>query len=247
MFEKFLQEIGLSEKEAQVYLALLQYETASIQELATKTKINRTTIYPVLESLQKKGLASEVQEGKKTTYQAAPPERLGTYVERQKVLLNEQEKRLTDIIPQLKSTQREEGERPIVMFFQGRDGSIAAYEEFFSFPESIEKKSYAIFSDDMLHNVFTEEEITRFRKIRKNKKVTTSIVYTRKAGDKEFEKCKISKRLDESKYPLTSDITIIDDTVVISTLGKEVASILIKSKDIAETLKSVIRYICDTK
>lgn len=247
MFEKFLVELGLSEKETAIYLALLQYESASIQEIATKTKINRTTVYPVLESLQKKGLVSEVQDGKKTEYHAEPPERLETFVERQRVVLEEHSERLRDVIPQIKSIQREQGERPIVKFFQGRDGSIAAYEEFFSFPESIEKKSYAIFSDDMLHNVFTEDEISRFRKIRKNKNVTTSIVYTRKAGDREFEKNNASKRIDETKYPLTCDITIIDDTVVISTLGKDVASILIKSKDIAETLKTVVRYICDTK
>ena len=65
MFEQFLEEIGLSEKEAKIYLALLQVDSALISDLAEKTKINRTTVYPVLESLAKKGLVSELQEGKK--------------------------------------------------------------------------------------------------------------------------------------------------------------------------------------
>ena len=94
MLEKYLQEIGLSEKEAQMYLALLQVDSESIQELAKRTGINRTTVYPVLETLKKKGLVSEIQIGKKTYYSAASPERLETFIERQKVLLEEKSRRI---------------------------------------------------------------------------------------------------------------------------------------------------------
>ena len=44
MFESFLQELGLSEKEAKVYLALLQFDRSTINELAKKTGVNRTTV-----------------------------------------------------------------------------------------------------------------------------------------------------------------------------------------------------------
>src|ERR1035437_1752533 len=107
MLEKYLQEIGLTDKESTVYLALLQVDSASVLDLAKKTKINRSTTYVVLESLKKKGLVSETSVGKKTHYQAESPERLKTYVERQKVVFEERSKRLDDIIPELKATQRE--------------------------------------------------------------------------------------------------------------------------------------------
>ena len=48
MLEKYLQEIGLNEKEASVYLALLQYDNASVIDISGKTKINRSTTYTVL-------------------------------------------------------------------------------------------------------------------------------------------------------------------------------------------------------
>jgi len=243
MFEKFLEELGLSEKEAQVYVALLQFENAAINEIAAKTKINRTTVYPVLDSLQKKGLVSEIHENKKSSYQAAPPERLETYVERQKIMFEEQSLRLKDMIPQMKSIQREQGEKPIIKLFQGRDGAISAYKEFFNFPESVEKENFTFFNDDMLHGVFTDEEIRHFREIRKNKKVKATVVYTRESGDRDFEAARTSVRLDEKKYPLLCDISAIDDTVIISTLGKDVSSLIIKSRDIADTLKSLARYI----
>src|SRR5689334_7735404 len=125
MFEKFLQEIGLSDKEASVYLALLQVDNASVIELANKTKIKRPTVYVILESLAKKGLVSETTIGKKTHYQAEPPERLKTFVERQKLTFEERAKRLDDMIPQIKSVQRESGERPVIKYLEGKAGVIS--------------------------------------------------------------------------------------------------------------------------
>ncbi len=90
MLEKYLQDIGLNEKEAAVYLSLLAVDNSSVLDLSKKTNINRSTTYVVLESLAKKGLVSETTVGKKTHYQAEPPERLETFIEQRKILLDEQ-------------------------------------------------------------------------------------------------------------------------------------------------------------
>lgn len=236
----------MSDKEAKIYLLLLQFENASIKDLAKKTPINRTTIYPVLESLAVKGLVSEVQIGKKIHYEAAPPERLQTFIERQKVLLDEKATRLKDIIPQIKGVEREKGERPIVKFFDGRDGAISAYTEFYDFPKDQKKDGYFILNANLLQDVFTGDEVKQFREIRKGKNIYSLVVYNKKEGKHQFENSKGSARMD-NKYPITSDIAIIDDQIIISTLGKRVSSLFIKSKDIADTFKSLITYIIDTK
>lgn len=247
MLEKYLEEIGLSDKEATVYLALLQVENSPVSDIAKKTKINRTTVYPVLQSLEKKGLASEVQVGKTIHFQAAPPERLETYVERQKVVLEEHAARLKDIIPQIKSIQREEGERPIVKMFEGRDGAISAYEEFYQLHDKGTKDGYFIFNRDLLDAEYTEKEKEKFAKIRIGKGVTPTSVYTRKAGDFPFISEGRRVRIDSEKYPLLCDITIIEDRLIISTLGSSAISILIKSTDIAKTLASLVSYINDNR
>ncbi|MCR4285662.1 MAG: BlaI/MecI/CopY family transcriptional regulator [Candidatus Kaiserbacteria bacterium] len=247
MFEKFLEEIGLSEKEAKIYLALLQVDSDSIHDIATKTKINRTTVYPVLESLGKKGLVSETQDGKKTLYQAAAPERLETYMERQKVVLQEQSARLKDIIPQIKSIQREQGERPIIKYFDGRDGAISAYEEFYSFDPKKNETGYFIYNRDLVSETFTEEERKKFLTIRYTKTVIPNSIYTNKDGKMEFTTPGIRTRIDSGeKYPILADITIIEDRIIAVTLGNVISSVLIKSKDLAVTLSSLVRYINDT-
>ncbi len=246
MLEKYLQEIGLSEKESQVYLALLQVDNESIQDLAKRTGINRTTVYPVLETLEKKGLVSEVQVGKKVNYEAAAPERLETFVERQKVILDERSLRLKEIVPQIKSLQREKGERPIIKYFDGRDGAISAYEEFYNFKASEQKDGYFILNSDLLAEVFSEKEFEKFRKMRSGKKISANVIYNRKDGERDFDTS--DKQIHISgDYPITCDIAIVDDKVIISTLGENVSSVLLRSKDIATTFKTLIRYILDTK
>lgn len=245
MLEKYLIEIGLSEKESQLYLALLQVDSESIQDLAKRTGINRTTVYPVLETLEKKGLVSEIQIGKKVEYMAAPPERLETFVERQKVVLEERSERLKDIIPQIKSIQRESGEKPVVKFFNGREGAISAYEEFFSIKNENVKEGYFLFNQDILKEVFTEEERQRFRDIRIGKEVYPNTIYNKQGGDGVFKTEGNRFRMDETKYPIKIDMTVIGDSLIVTTLGKEIVSLVIKSIDIADTFKSLFRYMHD--
>ena len=49
-----LKNFGLSEKEAKIYLALLELEAATVFETAKQSGINRSSAYVVLEALQKK-------------------------------------------------------------------------------------------------------------------------------------------------------------------------------------------------
>ncbi|OGZ03991.1 MAG: hypothetical protein A2648_00105 [Candidatus Lloydbacteria bacterium RIFCSPHIGHO2_01_FULL_41_20] len=246
MLEKYLQEIGLNDKEAAIYLALLQVDNSSVIDISKKTKINRSTIYFVLEGLGKKGLVSEVQVDKKVHYAAEPPERLETFVERQRVILEEQAKRLKDIIPEIKSIQRESGERPVVKYFEGRNGAISAYSEFYEINKtSNSKKGYFIYNRDLLQKVFTENERAKFVKIRTGKNVDPVSVYTNEDGNFNFGTPGMRARIDNEKYPILADITIIEDRIIASTLGGRVSSILIKSKDIAITIASLVQYIND--
>lgn len=247
MLEKYLQEIGLSDKEATVYIALLQVDNDSVLDLSRKTKINRTTIYPVLDSLSKKGLINEVKIDNKVRFQAQPPERLETYVERQKVTLEESAKRLHgDIVPQLKSIQREEGERPVVKYFEGREGVISSMEELFETPIT-EKMQYTIYSRDIVDKLFSDAERKRFVNIRLDKDVTSKAIYTHTRGDLPQGPRNVRARIDEKKYPISCDISIYQDKVKINILGEKLSGISIVSKDLAQTMKSLVNCIFDLK
>lgn len=244
MLEKYLQEIGLNEKEAAVYLALLQVDSASVVSLAEKTNIKRPTVYVVLETLAKKGLVSEVEIGNKTYFAAEAPERLESYVERQRVVLNEHARRLHEIIPQLKSVQREGGERPIVKYFEGKEGIISSAEELFTGQDKGDT-THIIYSKDLVDELFTQEERSRYKKMRLGKSIKSKALYTYTQGEIPSDATGERIRLDEKKYPITCDINIYEDRVRINTLGESLSGIFIKSKDVAETLRSIINFAID--
>lgn len=69
-----LEQIGLSKKEAQVYVTLLGLETAVVSEIARVSRLKRPTVYVVLEELRKKGLILKVPHPKKSIYTAQDPD-----------------------------------------------------------------------------------------------------------------------------------------------------------------------------
>jgi sugar-specific transcriptional regulator TrmB len=63
----------VNEKERRVFAALQKLQTATVQELATETLINRTALYHTLDLLKKKGLVTEVKRNYTTVFQALSP------------------------------------------------------------------------------------------------------------------------------------------------------------------------------
>lgn len=244
MLEKYLQEIGLNEKEAAIYLALLQVDAASVIDIAKKTSVNRSTVYVVLEGLMKKGLATEVQIGKKVHYQAESPERLRTFVERQKIVFEERSKLLSDIIPQIKSTQREQGQRPVLKYFEGREAALNSNLDFFN-AEDKEGVGYFVFNRDLIEEIFDPKEIQEIQKIRPNKNIKGKSIYASTKITLSSNEMTERKKIDGDKYPILCDISMYEDRVQFVTLGKKISSIFIQSKDVADTLKSIFRLAFD--
>src|SRR3989344_1821718 len=110
-----LENAGLAEKEAKVYLALLSLGTASVYSVALKAGIKRATTYLVLDSLRQRGLVSVVPHVRKTQYSASNPE----------VLLDDlraKEEMVAQYLPSLNSILLAPKEEPQVRLYQGAEG-----------------------------------------------------------------------------------------------------------------------------
>jgi sugar-specific transcriptional regulator TrmB len=239
MLKQFLENIGLNDKEAAVYLALLEYEYASVKEIADKTAIKRPTVYTVLASLAKKGLVSETSVGKKTRYQAEPAERLETFVERQKIALDEQSKRLKDMIPQLKSVERHLGEKPVIQYFEGKEGAASMNELLYENDEEGGGTAYLLFSADLLGNLFPENERAKFKKFRVEKKVKLKAILNDSKNPAVSDATVDSIAVEEKDHPFTCDIAVYKDRVRICVLNKKMPGVFIRSKEVADTLRNL--------
>ena len=101
MIYELLEGLGFSRKETDVYLAILQNGKISAADVATLTKINRTTVYSVVKELIKKRVIREDIMAKKTYLLARPPEDLYVLVERDKQQLHQREHAINKAIGEL--------------------------------------------------------------------------------------------------------------------------------------------------
>jgi sugar-specific transcriptional regulator TrmB len=118
-----LQSVGLTDKQARVYVAALFLGSASAQKIAQQSEVNRATTYVILDELAEMGLVSQSTEGKKTVFVAEPPEALERYLEGQKSSIETKKSELKSLMPQLKQQEHgESSDAPVVRFYRGIEG-----------------------------------------------------------------------------------------------------------------------------
>lgn len=121
MDKEVLQEVGLNEKEAIIYLGLLKERICGASKLSKLTKIQRTTVYLELDNLIRRGLVSYVIKNSKRYYQAASPEKL---VE----ILDTKRQKINSILPNLKNLHPTIQPFKIEVF-EGKEGIKTFYQD----------------------------------------------------------------------------------------------------------------------
>jgi len=242
-----LQNLGLSDKEASVYLAALELGTDTVQRIAAKAKVKRVTTYVVLETLMKKGLVSKVEKEKKTFYVAEEPERLGRFLDALIKELNFKKNNLAPLLKQLSLIDNVKTNKPIVRFFEGREGVDTLIDDFYkelaSEKEKTEKNRaplYLAYSRDLLNKYFPPEEIKKNRDVRVKANVEAIALFNQAKSDEKFIKSK-SYRLSDKNYPFPCDIAIFKDKIRMISLGSEPSAILIIDKNLACGMESLFR------
>ncbi|MBI4231926.1 BlaI/MecI/CopY family transcriptional regulator, partial [Candidatus Peregrinibacteria bacterium] len=78
-----LVQLGLSNLESQVYLALLKRKSTTAGALAKYSRLKRSTVYTVLDSLIEKGLVNQTQIDAVKHYQGESPNRLLDFIKKE--------------------------------------------------------------------------------------------------------------------------------------------------------------------
>jgi len=106
-----LEDIGLTNAEIKVYLALLELGTATAGPIIEKSGLQSSVVHMTLNKLLDKGLLSFIKEGKRNHYQAANPKHIIAYI-------NEKRERFEAILPELLLKQQAAPIKPEVVTFR---------------------------------------------------------------------------------------------------------------------------------
>lgn len=222
---KNLEEIGLSNKESEVYLALLKKGSFGGGELAKFLNVDRTHVYNILRNLINKGLVSHIIKDKKTFFQACSPKNLLNSV-------YEKEQAIKAIIPELLLLEKNPLKHFSVKVLEGKSGLRTLSRLFLdSKPKEVlvyggTGKSYQVLEYEMPH-------VAKETKVMKMK---GRIITGKELKEESFTKLSNFKvRYVDELTP--SSTMIFGDKVSINVFDEKPFFILIESKSVADSYK----------
>lgn len=112
----------LNQQQSAVYLAALELGTDTVQHIAKKASLPRSTTYLVIDELISKGLLSSSKRGKKKLIAAESPDKLVQLAAQASASLNQARKNLENDLPKLLAIQNTRKNKPLVSFYEGFEG-----------------------------------------------------------------------------------------------------------------------------
>ena len=109
-----LESFGLTANESVVYLAMLSLGPATILAISKASEIKRTTVYSILESLNRKGLSRTDINGFKKLYVAEHPKKLESILESRKI-------ELIGLLPQLEGLYNLQNGESFIKYYEGAE------------------------------------------------------------------------------------------------------------------------------
>ncbi len=234
-----LEKLGLSEKEALVYLASLEIGPSPVQVIARKAEVNRATTYVMIESLLQHGLMSSFEKGKKTFYTAEKPERLHRIVHNERAVVDEKEQTIKKILPDLDAICAAAGERPKVSFYEDEDGLEAMRDTIFD--SKTEAMEDFISFDDLRH-LLPQDHWRKHGERLAKKKIKGRTIYT---SEQTVEPPDIVKglweyrRIPKKDFPMHGELTVYGNKVAMIALKGKLVGVIIESKEMALMVRTM--------
>lgn len=249
--EEILQQLGLTDGESRVYIALLKLGSSTVGPIAKESKAAYSKIYEVLNRLAEKGLVSHIVKDKTRYYQALEPARLIEYLDTKEKELQENKKQLKDLLPQLNSLSNSKTKQTAEIF-TGKKGLLTAYDLFIkkARPKSTLRFFYVHNPeyDDIIMNIFygTTNYNNKILAPTLKKKKMKWLGLANAKGQKEISAPKpiIQKY---TNIPLPGNIDITDNAILITTFNQgKISAILIESEDVATNFRNYFDSIWQT-
>jgi sugar-specific transcriptional regulator TrmB len=229
-----LRSSGLTEDQAELYLAGLHVGSAPASEYAKKTGINRITAYNLLEEMVADGKFAMVKKIRGKWYSPVAPEHLA-------IEARKNADALSRVLPELRSLQGKHERRPLVKFYEGWEGVRRVYEdtltakgEILNFANSgVVRRFWPAYDDE-----YVAERVKRGIDLRG---IAPDDAPGRKVHGEDKEKLREIRLVPAKDFDFRNEINIYDSKVAICSFeaNDDCFGVVIESKDVAETQRQI--------
>jgi sugar-specific transcriptional regulator TrmB len=237
----------LNTKEQQVLACLYRQKNCAVSRLAKETVINRTSLYPILENLSKKGLTSASVQNGVTIYEPIEVGLFKEWLKKKKEEAANQTSRLEAWLDQVQTSKQAPSLVSKIKYFEGFDGVKAMYAD--TWRNNKNKMIYAItdvraavstmgkffykeyMPARMAHGVKVKDIVTE------NKEGLHEVAVTKQY----LREAKLAKGLFEN---LNVEINIYDNKLAITAYDKQKpCAVIIENETIAGAMKNIFEYL----
>jgi sugar-specific transcriptional regulator TrmB len=234
ILKKQLEKLNLTQREADVYVELLELGETTVEQISRKSKIKRTSVYDVIEALKGKGLIGTTKRKKRTLYYAEDPRILENQLEEKKTVLE-------GILPQLLSMASCIDKKPDVKYFEGSEGIKNVYQDTLNYPgQEIlmwgTTDVFKYFDEEYMWDYYLKKRIEKkiwMRAIGQN----LGIVQKIQAEDKKY--LRETRLYDSPELNLEVEINLYGKRKIGIMSFKENLGLIIESEKIYTTLKTI--------
>lgn len=229
---RVLINLGLEDKEARIYLALLELGEAGILAIAQKSKVNRASIYYIIEKMKERGTVTHVNKRGKDVYMAVKPA----------LLLAQQKRYLKDLeqaLPSMQGLKSQTGKRPSVRFFEGIEAVKSIYEDTLTSKTDILNYANSQQIRDHWPEYDVEYVARRAAKRIHLRGIAPEDEQGRKVQKEDAKYVRETRLINPKKLNFNNEIKIYDNKVAMMSFAEEVFGVIIESKDMADTQRAI--------
>ncbi|MBM3199389.1 hypothetical protein FJZ53_00515 [Candidatus Woesearchaeota archaeon] len=227
--EKVLENLGFSPNETKVYLALNDHGSTKAGRIAKLAKIDRSSCYNSLRSLQEKGLVSYVLIGSVKWFQVTGPKRLLDY-------LREQEEDVKAVLPELQARHKAAKIEGQVRLFKGIKGIKTIFLDI-----ARTGQDNFVFGSEGQFSERMPEFAVQFDRLKKENNIKTKLIIRtgRKEIDSKTSEYRHAPDIEES--PAVTNI--YGDKIAIIIWTDEPEGIIIENKTAAKAYRSYFNFM----
>ena len=235
--KEVLRQVGLTEKEIEVYLVLLELGEVSVGSILKRTNVSSSKIYEILDRLSKKGLVSRVIIEKIYYFSAAPPVCILDYLDQKKQDLLSITNRMEQLMPQLERAKKPVEEHSVRSYI-GYNGLRTAFGSIINTLNRGEEYVGFIVSPEEIKNPLLANFLVQFHKRRAEKGISARMLADykmRKVYKKEPFVSYKKYQIRFAQQKTLSDIIIFRKSILFYTGLGEPEAFIINSDRLANT------------
>ena len=229
-----LSTLGFDEKETAVYIALLELGEVTVSAIVRKSNIKRTTVYAIIETLERRGLIGYTKHNKRTFYFAEDPRLLSDQLE-------EKKERLNAVLPQLLALSGRFTKKPKIRYYEGKEGIEHVYKDTLLYQNQelvgwVTSRAIHAFDSDFLYNQYLPKRLEKKIWVRA---IAPDTLEMRKYKNEDKQSLRTTRLVSGELFPFDVEVCLYGTRNIAIMSFEEQFGMIIESEKLWHTLKSM--------